>query len=217
MGDPVDKCWLALYADASFAGDLKDSKSTSGCFLCLVGPHTFAPLSWFCKKQGAVSHSTSEAEIISLDAGVRMEGMPMLLLWEEVLEVFWKKCKTTKRDIPKVLEPSVYNVLQEVDFVPPSFNLFSGNAKCVVFEDNDAVIKMTIKERAPMLRHVARTHRVDLDWLFERLKTDPGLSIKFIGTKEQMADMLTKGSFTRTDWLAPCRLTGVGPSQSRFR
>ena len=33
------------------------------------------PDNMFCKKQGAVSHSSSEAEIISLDAGVRMEGL----------------------------------------------------------------------------------------------------------------------------------------------
>ena len=55
---------------------------------------------------------------------------------------------------------------------------------------------MTIKERAPMMRHVARTHRVDLDWLFERLKKDPGFSIKFVGTKQQIPDLFTKGSFT---------------------
>ena len=169
---------------------------TSGCFPKSTSGRSshFCSIILVCKKQGAVSHSTSEAEIISLDAGVRMEGMPMLFLWEEVLEVFGTGCKITRMEIPKVLEPSVYEILQEVDFVPPSFKLSTGNAKCVVFEDNDAVIKMTIKERAPMLRHVARMHRVDLDWLFERLKTDPGLSIKFIGTKEQMADMFTKGT-----------------------
>ena len=36
---------------------------------------------------------------------------------------------------------------------------------------------MTVKVRVPMMRHVVRIHRVDLDWLFERLKTDPGFSI----------------------------------------
>ena len=51
VGDPVTDLKLALYSDASFAGDLKDSKSTSGGFLCLVGPRTFVPLTWICKKQ----------------------------------------------------------------------------------------------------------------------------------------------------------------------
>ena len=77
-----------LFSDASFAVDLKDSKSTSGGILTLAGPNTFVPISWLCKKQGAVSHSTAEAEVISMDAGVRMEGLPALFLWDLVIEVF---------------------------------------------------------------------------------------------------------------------------------
>ena len=35
------------------------------------------------------------------------------------------------------------------------------------FEDNETVIKMIIKSRSPTMRHVSRTHRVALDWLFD--------------------------------------------------
>ena len=66
IGDHLEDCKLVLYVDASFAAELEDAKSTSGAYLVLVGPRTFVPLSWFCKKQGAVSHSSSEAEIIAL-------------------------------------------------------------------------------------------------------------------------------------------------------
>ena len=59
-----------------FAGDLEDSKSTSGGVLCIFGSHTFLPISWMCKKQTSVSHSSTEAEIISPDAGLRMDGIP---------------------------------------------------------------------------------------------------------------------------------------------
>ena len=41
-----------------------------------------------CKKQTSVSHSSTEAEIISLDAGLRMDGIPALDLWDLVTEVF---------------------------------------------------------------------------------------------------------------------------------
>ena len=51
---------------------------------------------------------------------------------------------------------------------------------------------MIIKGRSPNLRHVPRTHRVDLDWLFERVSLDPGVLIKYVGTKEQLGDILTK-------------------------
>ena len=73
--------------DASFAGDLQDSKSTSDAILVIVGPNTRVPFAWICKKQGAVSHSSSEAEIISLEASLRIEGLPALLLWDLVIGV----------------------------------------------------------------------------------------------------------------------------------
>ena len=61
------------------------------------------------------------------------------------------------------------------------------------------------------MRHVARTHRVDLDWLFERINRDPAVFIKFVGTKEQLADIHTKGSFTAEAWLALLRLCMIFP------
>ena len=69
-----------------------------------------------------------------------------------------------------------------------------------VFEDNEAVIKMIMKGRSPTMRHVSRTHRVALDWLFDRINLDPKIQIKYIDTKNQLADILTKGNFTREEW-----------------
>ena len=40
-----------------------------------------------CKKQTALSHSSTESVIMSLDAGVRMDGLPALDLWDIVIEV----------------------------------------------------------------------------------------------------------------------------------
>ena len=59
---------------------LEDSKSTLGRVPCIFGSHTFVPISWMCKKQTSVSHSSAEAEIISIDAGLRMDGIPALTL-----------------------------------------------------------------------------------------------------------------------------------------
>ena len=69
-----------------------------------------------------------------------------------------------------------------------------------VFEDNEAEIKMIIKGRSPTMRHVSRTHRVALDWLFDRTNLDPKIQIKYIDTKNQLTVLLTKGNFTRDDW-----------------
>ena len=50
------------------------------------------------------------------------------------------------------------------------------------------------------MRHVSRTHRVALDWLFDRINLDSEIQIRYIDTKHQLADILTKGNFTRDDW-----------------
>ena len=43
-------------------------------------------------------------------------------------------------------------------------------------------------------------HRVALDWLFDRINLDPKIQIKYIDTKNQLADIQTKGIFTRDEW-----------------
>ena len=62
--------------------DLEDSKSTSGGTLCALDSHTVVPICWMCKKQTSVSHRSTESEIISLDAGLRVDGLPALELWD---------------------------------------------------------------------------------------------------------------------------------------
>ena len=59
---------------------------------------------------------------------------------------------------------------------------------------------MIIKGRSPTMRDVSRTHRVALDWLFDRINLDAKIQIKYIDTKNQLADILTKGNFTRDVW-----------------
>ena len=100
--------------------------------------------------------------------------------------------------------------LLDVDSVPPTYPMSSGTMKLVVFEDNESVIKMVVKGRSPAMGHVSRTHRVDLDWLFERCRVDPSIKIRFVPTKAQLADMLTKGSFTAAAWGEQCRLWEIG-------
>ena len=87
MSNTAKQCRLGLFQDSDFAGDLEDSKSTSGGTLCIFGSHTSVPISWMCKKQTAVSHSSTESEIISLDTGLRLDGLPALELWDLIVSV----------------------------------------------------------------------------------------------------------------------------------
>ena len=47
----------------------------------------FVPISGMCKKQTSVSHSSTESEIMSLDAGLRMDGIPALDFWDLIVTV----------------------------------------------------------------------------------------------------------------------------------
>ena len=85
VGNTAEQCRLGLLQDSDFARDLEDSKSTSGGTLCIFGSHTFVSISWMCKKQTSVWHSSTESEIISLDAGLRMDGIPALDLWDPIV------------------------------------------------------------------------------------------------------------------------------------
>ena len=102
MGNAAQHCRLGLFQDSDFAGDLEDSKSTSGGVLCIFGSRTFVPISWTCNKQTSVSHSSTESEIISLDAGLRMDGLLALDLWDLVIEVL-----RTTQGLPKPTQASI--------------------------------------------------------------------------------------------------------------
>ena len=205
------------FQDSDFAGDLEDSKSTSGGTLCAFGSHTFVPLSWMCKKQTSVSHSSTGSEIISLDAGLRLDGIPALDLWDLIVAVLGNTNQNRIErgdpllNIREACSPPhtihkrkqfqrVINDMDNVDLIHPNVQSSHQKASLYVFEDNEAVIKMIIKGRSPTMRHVSRIHRVALDWLFNRINLDSKIQIKYIDTKNQLADILTKGNFTRDEW-----------------
>ena len=74
------------------------------------------------------------------------------------------------------------------------------SALLYVFEDNESVIKMITKCRNSTMRHDSQTPRVALDWSFDMINLDPKIQIRYIDTKNQLADMLTKGNATRDEW-----------------
>ena len=96
VGNTSQHCRLGLFQDSDFAGDLEDSQSPSGGVLCTFGSRTFISISWMCKKQTSVTHSSTASEIISLDAGLRMDGLLALDLWDVVIEVLRSTNNTCK-------------------------------------------------------------------------------------------------------------------------
>ena len=50
--------------------------------------------------------------------------------------------------------------------------------------------------------------------MFDRINLDPQIQIKYIHTKIQLADILTKGHFTRDEWNHPLCLFNISHSSS---
>ena len=164
------------------------------------GSHTFVPISWICKKRTAVSHSSTESEIISLDTGLILDGLLALELWDLIVSVLGNVSRVSDRSGQPDGSQKKIDVMKDIDSVLSNVESARQEALLYVFEDNEAVIKMIIKGRSPTMRHVSRTHRVALDWLFDRINLDSKIQIKYIDTKNQLADILTKGNFTRDEW-----------------
>ena len=89
--------------------------------------------------------------------------------------------------------------LCNVDYVSSNAKSSRQEAMLYIFEDNEAVIKMIFKGRSPTMRHVSWTHRVALDSSFDRINLDPKIQIKDVDTKNQLADTLTEGNFSRDE------------------
>ena len=122
--------------------------------LCVFGSHTFVPISWMCKKQTAVSHSSTESEIISLDTGLRLDGLPALELWDLIVSVFGNISHISDRtgkpesdDHKHHKSHNKIDVMKDIDSVPSNVQSARQEALLYVFEDNEAVIKMNIKRQ----------------------------------------------------------------------
>ena len=100
----------------------------------------------------SVSHSSTESAIISLDTGLRLDGIPALDLWDLIVLVLGNTTQNHDRTGRPVVCPhtnhgrqqsrSVISVLDNVDLVPSNVQFSHQEALLYVFEDNEAVIKM---------------------------------------------------------------------------
>ena len=141
----------------------EDPKSTSGGTLCVFGSHTFVPISWMSKKQTSVSHSSTESAIISLDAGLRLDGFTAVDLWDLIVAVLGntnqsheeradqfmnkREVRSTPHTIQKRKQSQGgINDLDNFDFMPSNVNSSHQEALLHVFEDDEAVIKMFSSE-----------------------------------------------------------------------
>ena len=141
VGNIAKQCRLGLFQDSDFAGDLEDLKSTSRGTLYVFGSHTFVPKSRMCKKQTAVLHSSTESEIISLDSGLRLDGLPALELWDLIVSVLGSVSRVSDRSGKPESDDHKHhkshrkiNVMKDIDAVPSNVQSARQEAFLYVFE-----------------------------------------------------------------------------------
>ena len=104
---------------------------------CVFGSHTFVPISWMCKKQTSVSHSSTESEIISLDTGLRLDGLLALELWDLIVCLWNISHISDGTGQPVNGKNKSYNkidAMQDIDSVPSNVQSASQEALLYVFE-----------------------------------------------------------------------------------
>ena len=167
----------------------------------MFGSRTGVPISSMRTKQTAVSRSSAESELMHVDVGSRMDGIPAGQLWDGLLETF--PLSDDGRDPPKWRASISFHLSTCHVIWLTTFNVkfqSSSPARLFIFEKNEAVIRFIIQGRSPKLTHESRTYPVHLDCLFERSNLDSSISIRHVRTGEKVADMLTEGAFTTIQW-----------------
>ena len=152
VNNKPEDLYLQLFVDADFSGERKDSKSTSGAWVCLAGAETSFPLMWSSKRQTSTSRSTTEAEVIAMASAIFGEAIPVLQLFETLL---------------------------------------GRKVNLEVCEDNQATMQVVQRGYSAKLRHITRTHKVNLGSLAEFFE-DPHNVLKYTETTQQVADIFTK-------------------------
>ena len=81
----------------------------------------------------------------------------------------------------------------------------------VIHEDNQATTLVVKKGYSPKLKHISRTHKVNLDCISEQLAPGSGISIQYVDTNLQAADMFTK-ALPPQKWDNALKLLGIRQS-----
>jgi len=130
--------------------------------------------------------------------GLRTEGLPALDFWEVLLQAIdgGPKGPATARG-PK--GPAKTGSDKEPRDQP----------KLCVLEDNQSTMIVAQKGTSKQLKHVRRTHRVNIAWIAEVLAS-PDVEILYIRSEQQSADILTKAFTNKDKFVNLCHLVAIG-------
>ena len=90
------------------------------------------------KSKMLFSHSSTEGEILSLDAALRIEGIPALNLLEPTLIFCTRKLEVTPKPIHQTQIRKHHDPFGDIDYVLANVRFFSMRTALSVFEVNEA-------------------------------------------------------------------------------
>ena len=204
VGNKASECKLVPFHDQDFAGDMTDSKFTSEGVLCVLGSQTCVSVSRSCEKQTGVSQSSTEAENTSLMLVCAWKD-PSLSLWEHshwlVRTIRSRRPAAMSKTMQTQRSKSDTTVFSgDFDFVTPNTHICSKDKRC--YDPSD--------HQRPEPQHESRFRNLQSwSWLFFIASTfGKPLTLKYVNTAQQSADVLTKGSFSQECWIQLTHFVG---------
>ena len=134
---------------------------------------------------GDVDHAQSTSGMILCLEG---ENTYWPLAWSSKKQTATSR-STTEAEIMSLSSGVFGEALPAQEFLE---TLTGKEAKLVCHQDNSAVIQIVHAGYSPKLRHVSKTHRVNLSSLYEVFESDPLIRLQYINTELQKADVFTK-------------------------
>ena len=155
------------------------------------GNRTFVSITCMCKKQTPVSHSSTETEVFFFDAVYAWMGF-MLSIFRTQWSKYFILHKIPSKDIHLI----------HIDYVPSNGTHSRSNVMLYVVEDNETNRDENddYKRRAHNETCVKHTQSCFLIGCVTELILNLKIQIRCVGTKHQLADILTKSNFTRDEW-----------------
>ena len=204
MSNTAPHCRLCIFQDSDFAGDFEKFKNNFVKNLMYFRKSNICLFKLAVQDANVCVSQFHGIAIYFVGCGFEKGRVSVLVLLDVVMEVLQKiinqgaagdslhklKTKVTKKGNQNV------DQLRNLDHVATNASSLQGESPLYIFDDNEVVIQIIVKGRSPTIGHVSRTRRVALDSLFDKINLDLKIQIKIVDTKNQLANMLTKGSFT---------------------
>ena len=195
VGNTAKQCMLGLFQDSDFAEILVTQTSTSSGTLCVFWK------SCICSDMLDVQETNfSFAQfnrITNMDARLMLDGIPALDFLGSNRRSSWKRLKRNKARFRPVYEQtsssfatshnSKTKTIKRNDqwfgqcwfLFPQTSTLLIRKLCCTcLWRETKQWSRWSLNRRSPTTRHVSKTHRVALDWLFDRINVDQWSKLK---------------------------------------